>query len=183
LGLTELPISNNYLLATPEEFHPHSEPTAADWKKFNLMTNSEKLKLWNHFSSRGINYAQWSWQWRIGWVRYCGNETESQLPCNTILKSGLKDGAVVVRAESAQAIGRKYQNRPDQSILNALENSFSDPRNVRNGTPLFVCDRILMAMKQMGGKAAHAKAKSLAKSFAQTEDYWKKINNQPTVKM
>jgi hypothetical protein len=172
----------NYLEASPAVFTPSSAPTASEWQRFNAMTESERSNVWRHFSSRGVGFPQWSWQWRIGWVRSCGVKVPTDIPCPSILSAALKDDAAVVRAESAQAIGARYRNQYDPKVAVELEAAFKDPRNVRQGKPLFVCDRVLMALRQMGDRRALSKADKLAGTFDHTKDYWRKIKGLNTTK-
>lgn len=85
---------------------------------------------------------------------------------------------MVVRAEAATALGTLYRGKPNQEIIKSLAAAFEDPRNVRNGSPLFVCDRILAALRNMGGVNADKVATNLANKFPQTASYWAKMRRQ-----
>lgn len=153
-------------------------PSKAEWQHFNKMNPAQLTKLWNHHVDRGSkNLGSWAWQWRLGWVRQCGQPVMPKL-CTTILRQGLNDDAMVVRAESATALGALYRGKPNEEIAKSLAAAFVDPRNVRNGSPLFVCDRILAALKNMGGIRAEKIATNLANKFPQTASYWAKMQRQ-----
>ncbi len=175
-------IEINHLDASPEAFTPSSPPSASEWQRFNTMTQHERANLWRHYSARRVGFSQWSWQWRIGWVRSCSNRAASDLPCPSILNAALNDDAAVVRAEAAQALGERYRGKYDATIARQLEAAFKDPRNQRQGKPLFVCERILMALRQMGDKRALSKADKLAGTHDHTKEYWRKIKAQSTAK-
>jgi hypothetical protein len=98
--------------------------------------------------------------------------------CMNIVLQGLKDEAMVVRAEAANTIGVLYRGKPDQTVINQLTAAYADPRNVRHGSPLFVCDRILTALHNMGGPLADSTAIRLANKFPTTAAYWSKVRRQ-----
>ena len=168
----------NQPLRAGAEFNPTTPPTKAEWTHFNKLTEARRTSLWNYQSARGHKtLGAWAWQWRMGWIRHCGTESMAGA-CQTILKDGLKDEAMVVRAEAATVIGAKYEGRENKDVVSALAAAYKDPRNSRNGSPLFVCDRILEALAKINGNRATRTAEKLAKSHPQTANYWAKLTKK-----
>jgi len=157
-------------------FEPKSAPTKSEWQHFHKMSDAQVTKLWAYQTSRGNRgLSDWSWQWRMGWLQRCGAQTMGVL-CQSILLTGLKDDAMVVRAEAAARIGDRFAGKSNPVLIDALTSAYKDPRNTRNGSPLFVCDRILEALRKMGGKRASTVGARLAKVYPETSDYWAKIS-------
>ena len=98
--------------------------------------------------------------------------------CPDILTQAMSDEAMVVRAEAATALGVIYRGQSNEAIVKTLAKSFMDPRNVRNGSPLFVCDRILAALHSIGGDLADQTASGLARKYPSTALYWAKMQRQ-----
>ena len=159
-----------------QTFSPAASPSTAEWQHFHKMTDSKKLELWRFQSARGVTLDQWAWQWRIGWVRQCENQGSLPTICPSIMSTALKDKAMVVRAEAAAVIGRRFEQRPSKTIIQELRTAFHDPRNRRGGEPLFVCDRILEALRKIGGKHSIDTATKLAQTMPTTKAYWNKLN-------
>lgn len=155
-----------------------SPPSKAEWQHFNRMNQAQLTKLWNYQVARGHkNLGAWAWQWRLGWLRQCVGQAIPKI-CAELLDQGLKDDAMVVRAEAATTIGIIYRGRPKERIIKNLEKSFMDARNVRHGSPLFVCDRILGALQNIGGELADETATRLANRYPATAEYWAKLRRQ-----
>lgn len=170
--------SLNPILASDSKFKIDTPPTTAEWQHFNRMNVAQLKHLWRHHESRGFKkLGDWAWQWRMGWMRRCSEGTMAEL-CTNLVLQGLKDDAMVVRAEAANTIGVIYRGKPDQAVIKALTDSYLDPRNVRNGSPLFVCDRILTALHNLGGPLADSTAVGLANKFPTTAAYWSKVRRQ-----
>ena len=154
------------------------QPSKAEWQHFNKMNQAQLSKLWQFQVGRGHkNLGDWAWQWRLGWIRQCLGESLPKL-CPDILQQGLTDEAMVVRAEAATALGVIYRGRPEERIIKNLSKSYLDPRNVRHGSPLFVCDRILAALRNIGGELADETATRLANKHPSTAAYWAKMQKQ-----
>ncbi len=152
------------------------EPNTKDWKRFIKQPEKARKKMWNYFEARGENLGSWSWGWRIGWVRTC---TFSKARfCGEILKSALFDDAVVVRSEAAVRIGKRYEDSKNATVINLLTKAYANKRNIRRGKPLFVQNRILYALRQVGGDSAIATATKLAKSHPQSQSYWSRLHGQ-----
>jgi hypothetical protein len=150
-------------------------PSKAEWQHFNKMNRAQLQKLWQFQVARGHNQlSHWAWQWRLGWIKQCTHQSLDAI-CSNILKEGLKDDAMVVRAEAATALGVIYGGTANQLITNDLATAFLDPRNVRRGSPLFVCDRILLAISKIGGDHAKRLASKLANQYPATAAYWAKV--------
>lgn len=178
LLLWGLSASLTAILAGEPTFKIDTPPTTAEWQHFNRMNAAQLKRLWHHQKNRGYQkLGDWAWQWRMGWMRRC---SEGSMPevCTNLVLEGLKDEAMVVRAEAANTIAVIYRGKPDQTIIKELSHAFSDPRNVRHGSPLFVCDRILTALHNMGGPTADSVAIGLANKFPTTAAYWSKVRRQ-----
>ena len=157
-------------------FEPKSTPTKAEWQHFHKMSDAQLAKLWSYQTGRGNkSLSDWSWQWRMGWLQRCVTQSLGVI-CQPILLTGLKDDAMVVRAEAAMRIGDRFAGKSSSTLIDAMTAAYKDPRNTRNGSPLFVCDRILEALGKIGGKRASSVAARLAKAYPETKEYWAKIN-------
>jgi hypothetical protein len=164
--------------AAEVEFEPKSAPAKAEWRHFHKMSDAQLTKLWSYQTGRGNkSLADWSWQWRMGWLQRCGAQTMGTI-CQSILLTGLKDEAMVVRAEAATRIGERFAGKSNPALIDALAAAYRDKRNTRNGSPLFVCDRILEALRKIGGKRASKVAARLAKTYPETSVYWSKISRR-----
>jgi hypothetical protein len=164
--------------ASETKFKIDVPPTAAEWQHFNRMNAAQLKRLWSYQENRGFKgLGDWAWQWRMGWMRRCSEGSMPEL-CTNLILQGLKDEAMVVRAEAANTIAVIYRGKPDPTIIKELSNAYADPRNVRNGSPLFVCDRILSALHNMGGPLADTTAIRLANKFPTTAAYWSKVRRQ-----
>ena len=160
------------------EMNPLIAPTATEWQHFNKMTDPQLEKLWTFEWQRGHrNLGDWSWQWRMGWLQRCEVNVLPDL-CPKILSAGLKDDAMVVRAEAATRIGKRYAGKPSKKLLYELSNAYRNNRNSRHGNPLFVCERILEAMQNIGGEKFHDIAEKLASKHQATQSYWAKIKGR-----
>jgi len=135
-----------------------------------------RKSLWSYYKIQGKNLSDWSWGWRMGWVRKCG-VTRAKY-CNSVLKQGLFDDAAVVRAESASRIGIKYRDTKSKKIIKLLGKAYRNQANYRRGKPLFVQQRILFAISSLGGKYAKKMGKKIAKSHNGNLAYWKKIDKR-----
>ena len=160
-----------------ETFSPVSTPSTDEWRHFHQMSDSKRLALWKFQTSRGFNLGSWAWQWRIGWIRQCEKPEAMPSVCPGLLTAGLKDDAMVVRAEAATILGRRFEKNPKKSVIDDLSLAFGDPRNQRGGEPLFVCGRILEALRKIGGKRAVNTATKLAAMKPATKAYWDKLNH------
>jgi len=157
-----------------EAFQPRSAPAPADWKIFMEANESFRQHLWDYQSQRGLKLGDWAWGWRLGWTRACGASTTEW--CAAILKDGLADKALLVRADAAKRIGERYAGSGDQAMIKLLEAAAVDPRNSRNGKPLIVHERILYALKSIGGRDATAAGTRIATRDAQSAVYWSRIS-------
>jgi len=166
------------LLGSTPHFDIELPPSKAEWQHFNKMNPSQLRALWQFQAERGRgSLAAWAWQWRLGWIRHCALAAKLGV-CPQILDQGLIDEAMVVRAESAQVLGQLSRGRPDKALVKKLATAYSDPRNSRNGSPLFVCDRIIAALQTIGDPYAIETATKLANKHPLTAQYWSKIQRQ-----
>jgi len=170
------------LLATPavanerkalkalEQFDIALEPSPADWRFFLKSPEGARAQLWQYHQKRGKGLGHWAWGWRLGWVRVCGTSTAAY--CGAVLRDALFDKALVVRAEAATRVGRRFAGKADAGAVKLLAEAYKNPKNLRGGRPLFVQNRILFALKQIGGAAALAEGEALSGQHAAMKTYW-----------
>ncbi len=156
-----------------ETFNFQKEPAKADWRYFLKEPEANRQKLWAYHTGQGHLLKDWAWGWRLGWVRACAESKEEF--CGQIMRQALADKAMVVRAEAATRLGRRFDGSKDPKIVAMLGEAYRLKGNVRNGKPLFVQNRILFALRQIGGPEALNLGRQLAASHAVTRDYWQKI--------
>jgi len=154
-------------------FKINGNVSKSDWQFF--MTSSDKWResLWKFYKRQGNSLEDWAWEWRLAWVRTC--EMNRQSWCFRILKASLASKAVLVRSRGVKAWGRRYAGTGHINAGKELERVFTFPKNDRNNRPLFIKNRILFALIQIGGKENEALAQRLADSHPGTRRYWTKI--------
>ena len=133
-------------------------PEPREWRYF--LRNGLKLQqnIWEAQRHKGVAFADWSWGWRILWLKSCG---QSQLPhCKRIMSAGLSDAALVVRAEAITQLGLRHQNSRNQDVLDTLKRAALEPRNFRNGKPMFIHQNIKLARQRITGHASNNKIKT-----------------------
>lgn len=157
-------------------FDIQHEPSAADWQRFFKLPPRQRAALWQRHADEGKKLSQWSWQWRLGWIKTCSVSGEEY--CNGILKAGLDDPAMVVRAEAATALGKKFEGSHSRPVVDLLTAAYGRKENIRNNKPLYVQERILFALHQIGGAHALRQAKKLANHHKQTSQYWSKLTRR-----
>lgn len=159
---------------TPETiFDIGVEPKPADWRHFHSMAQVQRRNLWRQHAQQGRTLKDWSWGWRLGWVRACTLNGERY--CHKILEEALFDKAMVVRAQAAGALGEKYERTGNAAAIALLDRAYQNPRNERNQKSLFVQYRILHAIHQIGGQSARDVGQRLAKSRPDATTYWNNI--------
>jgi len=152
-------------------------PTQIEWQTFNKLSPAKQQQLWNYHSSKGKKLGNWSWEWRIGWVRSCLEPSKrKENYCEQIIKDGLEDDALVVRSETVKHLGLSYQGSKDLKIIQLLANTYKNARNYRNQKPLFIQRYILFSLKQIQGKQAHSIGEELAAKNIDTKKYWARIS-------
>lgn len=161
------PLQNSYGISKPPQFDPRNHAQTQDWQLFWKSSDAFRHDLWSFFSQQGVRFEDWSWTWRVGWLKVCQN---SRLEwCKPILESGLFDKAAVVRAQAAISTGRYYHETNDPKILDLLAKSYQLPLNFRNKQPLFPCARLLEAIYGVGGLSATKLAMDLADQHQNTK--------------
>ena len=153
-----------------------TEPTPKDWKYFHAMSPRDHQNLWERHEESGIKFRDWSWSWRIGWIRVCTFRPEDY--CQGLLIGGLWDQALLVRAEAAYRIGNRYAGTENTSAIEILTKAFSNGKNWRNGKPLKIQNKIIHALYKIGGEGGVLAAKSLAASSDDTKVYFSKLQKQ-----
>ena len=157
-----------------ESFNISAEPTKTDWQYFLDADPHFRSSLWQYQNQRGKDLKDWSWQWRLGWVRACTDSNEHY--CAKIFTAALSDKAVVVRADAATRLGRRFEGTGNTWATNALVQAYQNPKNSRHGSPLYVQQRILFSLKQIGGSKANAAGGRIARAHPGSAAYWEKIH-------
>lgn len=159
---------------TAETFNIAAEPMPSDWKYFLNAPASFRQGLWQYNIERGKELKHWAWQWRLGWVRACTESADQY--CQQIFKAALSDRAVVVRADAAARLGRRFAGTSNSWAAGLLLAAARDPRNLRHGQPLYIQQRILFALKQIGGSKNLLAAETIARANKKSAAYWDKLN-------
>lgn len=159
---------------TRSEFAIEIPPSEADWRYFQQMLPKSRAQLWQSATKRGKELKDWAWGWRLGWVQVCIDDPAAY--CRRVVSDAMNDKALVVRAEAAKQIGRKYEGTGDSKMLEILTAAYENSRNLRRGKPMYIQQRILYAIKQIGGNQAIATGKRLAQKTPATDTYWNKLN-------
>jgi hypothetical protein len=160
--------------AEGRSFNISAAPSVSDWRYFQNMPPNELARLWQDHEKTGKKLRNWSWQWRIGWMKVCMHSKSSY--CDALLREGLSDKAMVVRSEAAAGLGQRFEGTRDQATLQLLAHAYKDAKNERNGKPLLIRYRILFAIDQIAGKHASDMGRDLSASHARTVRYWETID-------
>jgi hypothetical protein len=166
-------LANNPLGKENLSLQIQKAPSMQDWQFFHRQSDSWRQELWLRHQKLGYKLHDWTWEWRLGWIKACTNIDKKW--CSELIDSGLKDKAAVVRGQAAQALGRGYRSKEDLNILKTLVNAAKDERNFRNSQPLFVQMQILYAIKLLGGKDALESGEKIAAQHPSTQSYWQKL--------
>ncbi len=134
------------------EINIKRNPDQREWRYF--LRNGVELQrnIWEEQRRQGVAFADWSWVWRILWLKSCGQSQQQH--CQAIMAAGLNDAALVVRAEAITQLGLRHQNSHNQTVLHKLKQAAREPRNFRNGKPMFIHDNIKLARQRIAGHAA-----------------------------
>ena len=138
-------------------------PNQSEWKYFLQQDVRFQKNLWHSKSKRNIRFSDWSWGWKILWLRACSTKTEGY--CQHILARGFEDSAMVVRAEAIKQIAKRMQGSGNVAMLRRLQVAFEDRRNFRNRQLMFIHRHILAAMKVIGGKESKDMRMALRKRY------------------
>jgi hypothetical protein len=156
-------------------FDIRAAPHAADWRYFLRSAEKDREKLWTAHASQGAKLGDWAWGWRLGWVRSC--DTTDRPFCRDIIRAALSDRAMVVRAEAATRLGRRFEGTGDPEILDLLAKTFQESRNTRHGRPLYIQNRILFAIHRIGGDEATKIGLKLSSAQPESRAYWSSLKN------
>lgn len=148
-------------------------PAKKDWQTFMKMSEVEHNNLWNTLRKKGLAFEKLSWEWRTGWIQVCTRRS-SKL-CGHILQWGLFDRALVVRAESASAMGERFSGTAHAPALRLLSTAYAVQQNKKGKDPLYVQFRILHAIQQIGGTESRTLGHKLAHSSPATARYWTRL--------
>jgi hypothetical protein len=147
-----------------------AKPTKSKWKDFFALSTPQQEALIG--KSRNPRFNELHWEWRLAWVRACGQGNGPA--CGQILQLGLFDKALVVRAEAANRVGNRFAGSGHPPAIRILRTAYGIQKNQRNGTPLFVQYRILHALNRIGGDGVKV-GRELAMNLQPTRHYWSKI--------
>ena len=157
---------------------PAKAPTPAEWRRFMEMPAGEAEALWLASAHRGTTLAAWDWKWRLGWVRTCSGENALKLDfCRGLLENALEDKALVVRAESAAALGSAFEGSMDVTASRKLLGALRDGRNLRSGTPVMVQKRALYSILKIGHADSVKEAGKVAERHPELKSYWEKLTS------
>jgi hypothetical protein len=186
--LTLAPYSSDVLASprpTPEGAHLNFDiklpPNSADWQRFYLLTPEARQNLWDFHARKKIPLKGWAWQWRLGWIRVCG-EKKQPLWCDDVLRQGMLDQAMVVRSEAAETYALVHKGRVTPTVIARLAQAYQLKENFKDDRPLFVCERILSAIKSLGTKEAIKTGAKLAKAHPKSLAYWTALNREAPMK-
>jgi hypothetical protein len=160
-------------LKSIEELEIAKEPTTRDWRAFHKAEPSFRSALWSYHKKRQVGFPAWSWGWRMGWVRACAANPTGY--CEHILETALFDKALVVRSEAATQVGRIFESTKNEKFSALLIKAYNNPKNYRNKKPLFVQQRILFALHQIGNKEAAVTGKKMSAGNPDLAVYWSRI--------
>lgn len=154
-------------------FDHSKEPSHEDWRYFLKLTDEAQEKIWISFSQKKVQLKDWSWAWRIGWIKACTSNQRSF--CDTVLKEAMKDRALVVRAEAVTALGRIYEKSQRSDIIARIALLGSDSRNMRNKQPMYIQQRVIFSLRNIGGDEAKKAAWKIAASDESLKAYFHKV--------
>lgn len=154
-------------------FDPKAEPAHQDWQYFLKLSQKQRLELWGQFARKGMRFEDWSWGWRLGWIRSCRQDHSAF--CRQTIISGLRDAAAVVRSETALCVANFWSSDVDPQILKELETAYGHPGNRRKGEPMLVQRSVLYALKEIGSSDALRRGEKLAVSHSDTANYWERL--------
>lgn len=159
-------------------FRINEEPGVKDWRYFMQLPEPEKDSLWVHFTKEKKQLKDWSWSWRMAWVKSC--RTGSNTRCHPILNQALVDEALVVRTEAVKVVGERFQQSKSKVVAKALYTVFKNKGNYHHGVPLQIQQNILFSLHQVGGPEALTTARKLAATDPTLKTYWAKLQRVKT---
>ena len=135
----------------------------SEWQYFLRKDKDFQRNFWQEHKKRQINFRDWSWSWRILWLKSCGLSKEPH--CIEVLAQGFRDEAMVVRAEAISQLGMRFRGSSNGDILAQLHAAFMEERNFRHQEVMFIHHNILRAMAMIGGERSEAMRKALSKNY------------------
>lgn len=159
-----------------QSFSIRQPASKEDWLFFMQSEQNWRKSLWKFFSKRNHQLKDWSWTWRLAWIRVCEHDEDQW--CSRIMYQGLFDRALIVRAKTANSWGRRFYGTKNKKAGKILEKAFHLSENNRKGKPMFVKNRILFALKNIGGNSNQILGKQLASSRAETQSYWNNLQKK-----
>lgn len=155
-----------------DEFQPQNEPSQADWQFFMQNSPAWREKLWAFYYPK-IQFEDWSWGWRLGWVNSCENSSSSF--CTEMLSRALLDRAILIRAKAVEVLGHNLRGTHNQNAINRLAQLYATEAQHQKGKVLLIQKRILSAIHGIGGKQATNTAAKLVAGNAQAKEYLEKL--------
>lgn len=149
-------------------------PNQNEWKSMIALRPQDHGRVWTEAGQNQIvKLSQWYWSWRMAWVRTCTKERFAiHSICHRIMNQAIEDEAAMVRSEVAHRIGIIYRGTSDQNAISMLLAAAKNPKNFRNGKPLFVQRRILYALNEIGGQQAWKEGSRIASLHPASESFW-----------
>ena len=124
-------------------------PNKHEWQYFLQRGSDFQKNFWHEHRQREIQFSDWSWSWRILWLKSCGLSKEPH--CIKILAQGFRDRAMVVRAEAITQLGRRFRGSGNSGMLAQLNAAAKVPRNFRHQQPMFIHHNIKRAVAMIRG--------------------------------
>lgn len=172
-GIVLIILTRPLFAAGETVFDIATTPNPRTWKAFHQSSEDFRSQLWRSYWRQGKRLKDWAWQWRLGWLRRCA--LSSELYCGDIFEQGLKDPAMVVRAEAATLLGRRFANSHHRQAFDLLRQAYRNPSNRREGEPLFIQYRILAALYSIAPNWQD-KISRIAGDSRKTRDYLAKLS-------
>ena len=138
-------------------------PNKAEWQYFLQKGDDFQRNFWQEHKKKHVNFRDWSWSWRILWLKSCGLSKEAH--CIEVLAQGFRDEAMVVRAEAITQLGKRFRGSGNADVLAQLRAAFLEPRNFRHKEIMFIHHNILRAMAMVGGKRSEEMRKALSQRY------------------
>jgi hypothetical protein len=160
-----------------KNFIPSEQPSNADWRRFHQMSIEDLTQLWRtqgyKSAPKAPRLADWSWQWRLAWLRTCQHTDRAIAACAHIVTDGLIDKALVVRAEAVDVFAMQKKYNFTESEVKTLKAMYLREDSTRHDQPLFICRNILRVLTRSPNKYAQKAAGELSSHNPKMLAYYK----------